>query len=621
MCTKDQSALVSKVAHGNFDGNGRIIPSIKPGALSMNSKRMGKIALLATLLVPLVSQTSVQAANVWAVDAKGNITLNGTIFRIKGGSWFGLEGRHEPSDDQTNPSGAPLEQYIGNMFWSESGRTLEKDAVEIKNLGFNSIRIPVSPQTLTDTDPQGLDPNLKNAKSARIQGAFTALKQTVQACSKAGLYVMLDLHSCSNFVGWRKGRLDARPPWVDATRQGYDFTREAYSCSETGNPSTVKYIHAYNTQKWLADLKTLAGLGTEIGVDNIMGIDIFNEPWDYSWSEWSSLIDQAYTAISAVNPNILIFAQGIGSSNGSQDGTPETKTPTPHGDMATNPNWGENLFEAGTKPPTMPKSKLVYSPHTYGPAVYQQAMFTDPAQPECNGLEGDALGEKKCNIVINQNRLDAGWHEHFGYLKAMGYAIAIGEYGGNMDWPNKASAAQQQLFGYLKGKAVDEQWQKAFVDYMKREGIYDSFYWSINPESADTYGIFTTPYDPVSNKAGWGTWGTPDQRKISLLNSLWTATEVANPGHVIGVNRNIKKGFSFQVSSTGMISYSLPKSELVSMKLYNLDGSLKADVLNQKQAEGSYSIQRSDLKADRGLYLIDLRIGGLSHNQVIYLGQ
>ena len=37
------------------------------------------------------------------------------------GSWFGLEGRHEPSNDPTNPSGAPMEQYIGNTFWANGG--------------------------------------------------------------------------------------------------------------------------------------------------------------------------------------------------------------------------------------------------------------------------------------------------------------------------------------------------------------------------------------------------------------------------------------------------------------------------------------------------------------------
>lgn len=562
-----------------------------------------------------------QAANVWVVDAKGNITLNGAIFRVKGGSWFGLEGRHEPSDDPTNPSGAPMEMYIGNMFWNESGRTLAQDALEIKNLGFNSVRIPLSPQTLLDSDPQGRDPNLKNAESVRIQGAYTALKEVVKACSNAGLYVLLDLHSCSNFVGWRKGRLDGRPPYADATRQGYDYKREEYSCAESGNPSTVTKIHAYNVTKWLADLKKLAGLGAEIGVDNIMGIDIFNEPWDYSWSEWRSLIDQAYAAISPVNPNILIYAQGIGGTNGSQDGTPNTKNISPHGVSSSNPNWGENLFEAGAQPPSMPKSKLVFSPHTYGPAVYQQPMFADPAQPECAGLEGDAFAEKKCRIVINQAKLDAGWAEHFGYLKTLGYAVAIGEFGGNMDWPNKTSAHTQSQFGYLTDRTTDQKWQNAFVDYLMREGIHDSFYWSINPESADTYGIFTTPFDPVSNDGGWGTWSGVDSRKLTLLAKLWNAPTVENPGKVAGVKSALGKGFAFQVSSAGSIAYSLPRTEFVSLKLYNLDGSLRSELIGRQQSAGSHSINPGHLKAEPGLYLAVFKAGGYSRNQMIYLGQ
>jgi Cellulase (glycosyl hydrolase family 5) len=271
-------------------------------------------------------------------------------------------------------------------------------------------------------------------------------------------------------------------------------------------------------------------------------------------------------------------------------------------------------------PPTMPKSKLVYSPHTYGPAVFVQKMFADPTQPECAELEGDAFAEKKCKISIIQSRLDAGWHEHFGYLKAQGYAIAIGEYGGNMDWPNKSDGNNQAKFGYLTDKTTDEKWQNAFVDYMIREGIYDSFYWSINPESADTYGIFTMSYDPISNKGGWGNWTGTDSRKLALLNKLWTATEVSNPGGVISVRGGeAKKHFSFQASNTGLISYSLPKSEMVSLKLYNLDGSLQSEVLSQQMAAGSHTFDTRQVKAQAGLYLAVFKAGENARTQKIYL--
>jgi hypothetical protein len=482
--------------------------------------------LLVSMGVPMNSASAQVAQPVWRVDAQGNITKDGVIFHVRGGSWFGLEGRHEPSSDPTNPSGAPMEQYIGNVFWQPSNRTYAQDAAEFKAMSINLVRLPISPQTLNASDPQGMAPNLKNNPSVVIANSRLALETTIRALDAEGIMVLLDMHSCSNYIGWRAGRLDARPPWADFDRDNYDFKRENYSCAASGNPSTVTTTHPYNTTMWLNDLRTLAGLGEQLGVTNIMGIDIFNEPHDYTWAEWRSLTDQAYAAINAVNPNVLIFVQGIGTVSGTQDGSPTTTAQTPHGDTATNPNWGENLYEAGANPPTMPKNRLVYSPHTYGPSVFVQKMFMDPSQPACAGLEGDAAGDNpaNCNIVINPTLLRQGWEEHFGYLKAQGYAIVIGEFGGNMQWPQgKASLRDQNRWNHITDNTIDEQWQNAFVDYLIDAGITDTIYWSINPESGDTGGLYTTPYQPGSNESGWGTWGPLDSTKMTLLNRLWNA--------------------------------------------------------------------------------------------------
>lgn len=580
-----------------------------------------------TVLSSLLLLSAAEAANVWEVDGKGNITLNGSVFRVKGGSWFGLEGRSELPSDANNPRGAPMEMYIGNVFWNESDRTLEKDAAEIRNLGFNCIRMPVAPQTLDDSDPQGLDPTLKNSESVRIQGAFSALKAVVKACSDAGLYVLLDMHSCSNYVGWRAGRLDARPPYVDANREQYEHSREDCSCAGGNNPSSVTRIQAYDESKWLADLKTLAGLGAETGTDNVMGIDIFNEPWDYSWSEWSSLIGKAYQAISSVNPNILIFAQGIGGSHGNQDGTPDDKEDTPHGNKDLNPNWGENLFEAGDNPPPVPKSKLVYSPHCYGPAVCTQPMFADlQAQPECDGLIEDAFGDAKCQIVIDYKKLEPGWYEHFGYLKAKGYAICIGEFGGNMDWPNKAEARHQNRYSYLTNKNSDQQWQNAFVDYLIKAGIYDSFYWSINPESSDTYGIFKSPFDPISNKEGWGTWTGTDSRKLDLLSRLWSANGNSQPYVPATYSPVIRDRddadvnvFSCTVSATGQIIYSLPNAGYVSLRLYGVNGRFLSEVIGKRQHAGVHAVALNGSSSVSGPCVMVFKCAGYTHKQMVYM--
>lgn len=438
------------------------------------------------------------------------------------GNWFGLEGQYEPKDAEHNPGGAPMELYVGNMWWAPTGRTIQQTMTEIKAKGVNVIRLPIAPQTLDATDPQGIGAAqqggvLKNAPEVLQQNSRQALEDFIKLADQNDLQVVIDIHSCSNYVGWRAGRLDARPPYVDATRTNYEYTREDYSCTQVSTPGV--HVQEFNETKWLATLKEVAGLSSQLGVDNILGIDIFNEPWDYTWQEWKTLSEHAYTAINSVNPNVLVFVEGISGNAGADDGTPDTITPVPHGSTDTNPNWGENLFEAGDNPISIPKSRLVFSPHTYGPSVFVQKQFMDPAQPNCADLEGEAAGNSDCNIVINPTRLRSGWEEHFGYLRDQGYAIVVGEFGGNMDWPQKGSITDRTLWSHITTN-VDQQWQEAFASYMKDEKI-QACYWAINPESGDTAGWYGHAYDAESNPSGWGTWLPFDSRKTSLLQMLW----------------------------------------------------------------------------------------------------
>src|ERR1051325_4962733 len=141
---------------------------------------------------------------------------------------------------------------MGNVFWAPSNRTYDQDIAEFKAMGINVVRLPLVTQTLTGTDPQGMAPYLKNSDSVKIANSRLALETIITKLDAAGIYVLLDIHSCSNYVDWRKGRLDARPPWVDATRDNYDFTREDSSCSDTLNPSTVQHTQPYDETKWLA---------------------------------------------------------------------------------------------------------------------------------------------------------------------------------------------------------------------------------------------------------------------------------------------------------------------------------------------------------------------------------
>jgi len=410
-----------------------------------------------------------------------------------------------------------MELYVGNMWWNPTGRTIQQTMTEIKAKGINVVRLPIAPQTLDPTDPQGIGwardgGALKNDPSVQQKNARQALEDFIKLADKNGINLIIDIHSCSNYVGWRKGRLDSKPPYVDANREGYIYTREEHSCSATGNPASVTHVQAYNQNLWLGNLREIAGLQAKLGVHNILAIDIFNEPWDYSWSEWKSLAESAYQAINEVNKDVLVMVEGIGSKL--NDGTE-----MPHGDPASNPNWGENLYSAGDAPLNIPKERLVLSPHTYGPSVFVQSQFLDPSQPQCTGLEDNAAADAKCKIVIDAAKLKAGWEEHFGYLRDQGYGMIVGEFGGNWDWPKGTNQATQSRWSHV-ASGVDAKWQNAFVDYAIEKKI-DACYWSINPESADTHGLYGTTYVPGSNESGWGTWTTIDTRKMDLLNRLW----------------------------------------------------------------------------------------------------
>lgn len=458
----------------------------------------------------------------YRVNAQGKITDDGNVFDVQCGNWFGLEGQHEPSDAEVNPGGAPLELYIGNMWWDEaSSRTISQTMQEIKDLGINMIRLPIAPQTLEQNppNPQGTGRITATNKSGALKNsgdaypydnAREAMLGFLGEAQSAGLKVLVDIHSCSNYVGWRAGKLDAQPPYVDRDRVGYDFTREEYDCLD------------YGETKWLADLRDIAEIANQY--DNIIGIDIFNEPWDYTWDQWATLSEKAYEAISEVNTDVLVFVEGVGS--GLYDGTD-----VEHGDEDTNPNWGENFYGFNERPLQIPRERVVISPHTYGPAVFVQHHFL---ASDCQGVQvegddgesvpiaGDAAGEANCQIDIGSNisTMEAGWEEHFGFLRDMNYAIVIGEFGGNMDWPQIGTRQGERDMWEHVTNTPDIDWQNAFVDYAIEEQI-QACYWSINPESADTGGLYLHEWDPVTNEEGWGKWGDFDTRKTNLVQRLW----------------------------------------------------------------------------------------------------
>jgi endoglucanase len=144
-----------------------------------------------------------------------------------------------------------------------------------------------------------------------------------------------------------------------------------------------------------------------------------------------------------LNPHILTFVEGVGSEGYSD----------PDGVF-----WGENLAQIEQRPLNLPPSRLVYSPHVYGPSVYAQPYFSVSDFPA---------------------NMPAIWDRHFGHLYGGAQPVVLGEFGG-------------------KYVAADKQWQDAFVAYLVARGTRSFFYWTLNPNSGDTGGLLLDDFRTVN---------------------------------------------------------------------------------------------------------------------------
>ncbi|HKE15699.1 MAG TPA: glycoside hydrolase family 6 protein [Kofleriaceae bacterium] len=339
----------------------------------------------------------------------GKLFRNGTELRISGLNWFGLE----------------TQNRVLHGLWT--GRQLASFLSDIKSKGFNALRLPLSPQTIRhgfpiDSGPwQGEDFAALDGQDGR-----TALEWTLTKAKQAGVFVLLDFHTC------------------DPARLGAGLPGSPIACS------------GYSLQSWISDIQSLAQLS--LSFDNVVGIDLTNEPHALTWSAWAGLVSQAGQAALAINPGITIWVEGVGNVSA-------------NGGFST--NWGGNLFEAGAIS-GIPANRLVFSPHAYGPSVSVQSYFSDPAYPD---------------------NMPGIWNTHFGHLSSQGFTVVVGEFGGHYT----TSPTESQN---------DRLWQDEFVDYLLARGTPNNFYWAVNPNSGDTGGVLLDD---------WSTWNND---KVALLQRL-----------------------------------------------------------------------------------------------------
>src|SRR4029078_10580377 len=87
---------------------GAVTPTPTPTATATPTARGTATATARTTATPTPTTGT---ATVWRVNTAGRITKNGVVYPIRAGSWFGLEGRHEPSNAATDPREAPRGQH------------------------------------------------------------------------------------------------------------------------------------------------------------------------------------------------------------------------------------------------------------------------------------------------------------------------------------------------------------------------------------------------------------------------------------------------------------------------------------------------------------------------------
>ncbi|WP_406158399.1 cellulase family glycosylhydrolase [Streptomyces canus] len=370
------------------------------------SLRRALCAVAAVCLLPL-GTAGLQSAHAaesagagyWHTSGRQILDKSGQPVRIAGINWFGFETSNQ----------------VVHGLWSRDYKSMID---QMKSLGYNTLRIPYSDDIFkSGTVPNSID--FSSGKNADLQGlnSLGVLDKIVSYAGQDGLKVILDRH---------------RP--------------------DSGGQSALWYTSAVPESTWIANLKALATRYK--GQDTVVGIDLHNEPHDPAcWgcgdtaTDWRLAAQRAGNAVLGVNPELLIFVEGVQTFNGVSGW------------------WGGNLMGVAQYPVQLNvANRVVYSAHDYATSVAQQSWFSDPSFPA---------------------NMPGIWDKYWGYIFKQNIApVWVGEFGTTLQ------------------STVDQKWLAALVSYLRPTSTYgaDSFhwtFWSWNPNSGDTGGILKDDWQTV----------------------------------------------------------------------------------------------------------------------------
>ncbi|NET03634.1 MAG: cellulase family glycosylhydrolase [Symploca sp. SIO2B6] len=349
------------------------------------------------------------------------VDTTGQTVLLTGVNWFGIE----------------TEMHVPHGLWK---RDYKEMLAQIKSLGYNLIRLPYSVQTLRASNISGVDFSIGSNRELEDKSPLEVMDAIIKEADRQGLLILLDSHRLN----------DQRI-------------------------SELWYGDGFTETDWIETWKMLANRYKNQA--NVIGADLKNEPYGRaSWgtddpnTDWRLAAERAGNIILAINPNWLIVVEGV------EKNVPGQKLST---------HWrGGNLEGVRRYPVRLSRpNKLVYSPHEYGPGVFNHPWFSEPSFPE--------------NLY---DRWEIGWN----YIAREGIApILIGEFGGRRTDRNSKEGI----------------WKRQLVDYINQQDL--SFaYWSWNPNSDDTGGIL---------KDNWSSINGSKQRLLQgLLQPVSFAHNLAN---------------------------------------------------------------------------------------------
>ena len=469
-----------------------------------------------------------QGAGYWHTNGNQILDARGQTVRIAGINWYGFE---------------TTDEVVHGLYDQDYHTILST----IKALGYNTIRLPFSNQMVENPIiPSAIGfYNGAGEINADLTGLNTIeiMDKIVDAAGAAGLKIILDNHR-----------------------------------SEAGDSNEANglwYTDTYSESDWIGDWQMLASryksFTDAAGNPTLIGLDLRNEPHllvgtaksGACWTgdtmsggcpltnrkqNWPAAAARAAAAIAKINPNLLIFVEGIDCYD-------------------NNCGWqGGNLEGAAKYPVTLPVAgRLVYSAHDYGPDLYPQPWF---------------------NKETTDVSLETIWMRQWAYLSIDNIApVWMGEFGTSND--------SEEIESNVAGS--QGQWFSALTGFLANHPRLSWTYWAVNGE--DNYGLLDNEYDetplnslkqqaleavqfPLNLDSG-GPCAVVTQAPAALKATALSSSEiqlswqaVAPPAHcavTYRVFRGTARGFTPSIANqvgTGLTYPDFTDSELTSSTTY-----------------------------------------------------